>query len=215
MKSNIKNSTKKLLLLVAATVTAASAVAIATGSSYSAYAETDPERDPVETSAVFENEQYTGTYTRRAEYRINDSGPLDQKRDVFSWLGFPSWENMAASGYKQVTVTIKLVMKEKYKGYQQVFLYPNEDKVYSSSAPRIEVEYGGNNLNKNYGNVYFNFKTLPISDFIKNNSLGLVVRYGATGGGEDDWYNKDMFMTVTVSKNIVREYSYAYGDNIN
>ncbi len=28
------------------------------------------------------------------------------------------------------------------------------------------------------------------------------------------WYNKDMFMTVTVSKNILREYSYAYGDNL-
>ena len=69
-------------------------------------------------------------------------------------------------------------------------------------------------MNKNYGNVYFNFKTLPISDFIKNNSLGLVVRYGATGGGEDDWYNKDMFMTVTVSKEVERLYSYAYGDNI-
>ncbi len=28
------------------------------------------------------------------------------------------------------------------------------------------------------------------------------------------WYNKDMFMTVTVSKEVERLYSYAYGDNI-
>ncbi len=212
MKSNIKNSTKKLLLLAAATVTAASAVAIAIGSSYSAYAETEP--NIVETPAVFENEQYTGTFTRRAECKITDSGPIKQHCDVFSWLGFPDYRNLVANYYDYVTVTVKLTMKEKYKGYQQVFLYPNEDEGYSKSAPRIEVEYGGNNLNKNYGNVYFNFKTLPISDFIKNNSLGLVVRYGATGGGEDDWYNKDMFMTVTVSKEVERLYSYAYGDNI-
>lgn len=212
MKSNIKNSTKKLLLLAAATVTAASAVAIATGSSYSAYAETEP--NIVETPAVFENEQYTGTFTRRAECKITDSGPIKQHCDVFSWLGFPDYRDLVANYYDYVTVTVKLTMKEKYKGYQQVFLYPNEDKVYSSSAPRIEVEYGGSKLNTNYGNVYFNFKSIPLSEFIKYNTLGLVVRYGATGGGEDDWYNKDMFMTVTVSKNILREYSYAYGDNL-
>ena len=109
MKSNIKNSTKKLLLLAAATVTAASAVAIAIGSSYSAYAETEP--NIVETPAVFENEQYTGTFTRRAECKITDSGPIKQHCDVFSWLGFPDYRNLVANYYDYVTVTVKLTMK--------------------------------------------------------------------------------------------------------
>ncbi len=213
MKTKMKNSTKRLLLLAAATVTAASVMAIAMGNSYTASASTVS--DPVETSAIFENDQYTGTYTRTAEKTITDSGPIKQYCDVFSWKDFPDWRELAYNYYDYVTVTIKLTMRELDRGYQQVFLYPNTDPVYESFVSRIEVQYGGDGANKNYGNVYFNFKSFRLSDFIKNNTLGLVVRYGATGGGEDDWQNKDMSMTVTVSKESIREYNYAYGDNIN
>ncbi|MDE6598062.1 MAG: hypothetical protein K2K60_05445 [Clostridia bacterium] len=210
----MKNSTKRLLLLAAATVTAASAMAVGMGNSYMANASTVP--DPVETSAVFENDQYTGTYTRTAEKTITDSGPIRQYCDVFSWLDFPSWENMAVNGYQYVTVTIRLEMREKDRGYQQVFLYPNTKEIYDSFVDRIEVQYGGDGVTKDFGEVYFNFKTIPLSNLVVDNKLGLVVRYGATGGGEDDWVNRNMSMTVTVSadEESIRQYSYAYGQHL-
>ena len=108
MKSNIKNSTKKLLLLAAATVTAASAVAIATGSSYSVRA------SAAENNIVaYSNDVYEDIYYRSGQYEIDDSGPINQSCDVFLWNHMPDYSYFVANGYQKVTVTIKMAMKEK------------------------------------------------------------------------------------------------------
>ncbi len=207
MKSNIKNSTKKLLLLAAATVTAASAVAIATGSSYSVRA------SAAENNIVaYSNDVYEDIYYRSGQYEIDDSGPINQSCDVFLWNHMPDYSYFVANGYQKVTVTIKMAMKEKNKGYQQVFLYPRKDTAYGEYVQKIEVEYGGSKLNDHYSDVYFYFKSLPLSEFVTNDSLGLVIRYGATGAGEDTWFNKELTVTVTVSKGEIRDRNSVQGN---
>lgn len=153
------------------------------------------------------------TLTKNDEKKINDSGPFNQYQiDFYLSLFTESYPNIDYNDYSYATVNISLDMKEKYKGYQQVFLYTTYATGYNEFLRRIEVQYGGDSLDKNYSTVTFKFKSLPLSDLRQQSPYGFIVRFGATGGGEDDWYLKNVHINVTLSSDIINSDNTAQGN---
>ncbi len=140
-------------------------------------------------------------------YDIDDAGPFKQKYDEIDWSNIPlGYRDLVADKYDYVAVTVQFEMWEKNDGNQQIFLYPTKGGEYCDFLQRIEIQYGGNgSANKNKSIVSIHFKSLPLSDFVESNELGLVVRYGATGSFEDTWYNRNCYVYVHVTKRVTRE----------
>ena len=215
MKSLTK--TKKLTaVLLALAIIAATVFACGFGfTSKSASAEVKNKNIEDVTSYTLNGDgNYEYTYRRAGEYTINDSGPLEQSYDVFDYNMLPSLSTLMSNGYIYITITVQMQMKEVYKGYQQVFLYKTEDASYNNFQQRMQVEYGGNKLVKEYSMVTFKFKTTFVSTYMVGRDLGTVVRYGATGGAEDDWCNKDCRITVLLSKKIINNENLAVGSSV-
>lgn len=155
----------------------------------------------------------TYNHFRSGEYCINDAGPFKQSFDAIDIekieLKNPGVDLLS---YQYVTVDVCLEMKEKYKGYQQLFIYPTQTGAYGDFVRRIEVQYGGDRLDKNYSYVTFKFKSIPLNELVTDGQLNLVVRYGATGGAEDDWYNRNCTITVYFSDYVINSDNTAQGN---
>ncbi len=161
---------------------------------------------PAEKEEIFKElagkEYYTGV-TRPTEYKITDSGPFKQKYDDFTWNGsFLTASDFKNHGYQYAFISVEFEMKEKDKGYQQVFLYPYGATGYNDFIHRVEFEYGGDSLVKEYGKVTVYFKATDLNRFVydSNGNMGCTIRYGATGGGADTWYNRECTINVYISK---------------
>lgn len=197
MKNVISKNYKKLLVLFLA-IASALVIAITAGFTLKPQAESS-----------------TITYQdfRSGEYYIKDEGPFKQSFDSIKYTDLKSAnQGVDLLSYQYVTVDVRLEMKEKYKGYQQLFIYPTETGAYGDFVRRIEVQYGGDKCDKNYSYVNFKFKSIPLNELVTDGELNLVIRYGATGGGDDDWYNRNCTITVTLSNDVINSNNVAEGN---
>lgn len=129
-----------------------------------------------------------------SEYIIDDSGRFNNPMDVIHFEYFTGktvsdWQSL---GYTTVRLFITVEMKEINAGYQYIFIYRND---YSSETNNLlfdseTIEYGGGGFAKtSWGDYLFETIDIQLSSF--EDDL-FVIRYGASGFGEDDWANRDL-----------------------
>lgn len=156
------------------------------------------------------------TYDVRSnEATITDSGREKQIMDVVYLTHDYDLKDLQRAGYKTFRVVVSLDVAEENKGYQYVFLYRSDycnagtsslldfyDKYVFGENPddpdhmfTYQYEHGGTDKCTAWGTTSFEAE-LPISD-LKDN---LYIRYGASGEGEDTWYNRNIVVMVIPQK---------------
>lgn len=129
---------------------------------------------------------------------MTDSGRFKQHHDDFDLNDqFPyAIDVMHEYGYDKMKVEIKLKARRVDKGYFYVFLYKslNDNKDSQSIAEtNFTLEKKGVIYDKS-----FSFDNLSTGLFAGEDFL--VIRYGAKGDFQDDWYNSDVSVNITYTK---------------
>ena len=128
---------------------------------------------------------YVGTWSSSGETKITasdnyyqDVTPSNFDRNLLKSLA-----------YTKVEITISLNVKEKHDGWQEIWLY-------GSAGNQIgyeKFEHGPGYKNDSYG--YHNITiTVDINDL--TDIGGFKIKYGAQGGGYDDWYVNERSVTI-------------------
>ena len=149
----------------------------------------------------------TFSILRETEYTITDDGIMDQYFDVFNlgkYKEIYGYDVLSAYRFNNVTVSLRLEMREINRGYQHFYLYLDIDKS-AQAVDEIKYEYGGNSLKKDYTYVTHTFKLMNLIDITNSGAnyysyKPIVIRYGATGSGDDDWCNRNCTISVTFTK---------------
>lgn len=139
---------------------------------------------------------------RSMTYRIDDSGRfVHDKHDIINVNELTHYgvDILKAHNYKFVDVNIKILVKEINKGYQYICLYNNDEKSDNYKlCDDFKFEYKGSDLGTAFDFINCTFKNILIeklSEFGK-----LVIRYGASGTGDDDWENKELYIELIYKK---------------
>ncbi len=135
---------------------------------------------------------YTFNPRTTTEYTITDDGRFNNSYDTINLTTIFDIAGLKASGYTTFNVSINMEYKEHeyFKGNQFVFLYNGTS---STSYMFSEKEvYPG----KSYAYTTVEFTGMSIEQL----NDYLVVRYGASGDGIDDWYNRNIKVTITFVK---------------
>lgn len=208
-KTKISLFKKLVILILFAGILVASVSAMGLGLSKSAYAEVGG------TYSVPKGPDITRKDNRKdgegSEYRITDSEKISDLCDEFAIENI-DYNYLMLYGYRYVTVTVQLDVREDNAGYQQVYLYHTASDPRDQYLQRMEIKYGGDETVSKYGVVTFEFKSLDMDNFITNGEINLVVRYGATGVGDDDWFNQHCKITTVISCDLKRSRNNATGN---
>lgn len=154
------------------------------------------------------------TFEVRSEtVTITDSGRIYQKMDIVRLSDYYHVKGLNFAGYTKLKVTFTFDVREVNDGYQYVFFYYNSkckgndliDKVvdatgvYDRDDPSwlytYKFEHGAGKKNTSWST--HTFSTVIDMGMLKDE---LYVRYGASGSGEDDWQNKNVWVDVEAVK---------------
>lgn len=108
---------------------------------------------------------------------------------------------------QNIALTIELSIREKYDGYQEIFVYnSNVDKndVQIGAIVPIakgEVEHGVGKTNRTYARYKLSAVISP--DAITSNVLWIA--FDAYGISEDTWYAKDINVRLTKTSDLIRQ----------
>lgn len=149
------------------------------------------------------------SYNVRSETTtITDSGRSNQKMDIVYLSNDYNIVDLRRAGYKTFTVKVSLNVCEEDDGYQYVFLYKNTYCQNQNLSDWVDENIFGDQ--KSDPNLLYTYqfestsswKTYSFTTIIKLDSLedDLYIRYGASGKYNDDWKNKDIFVTITPNK---------------
>lgn len=149
---------------------------------------------------------------RTETVKITDSGRANQHYDVVYLSEKMDVKALAAAGYSTLKVKISLDVKEIDDGYQWIFLYSNSSCAKSALVDDIvefvagvkvkddpsllcgkRFEHGSNKKNTSWGTHTFEFN-IPMGDLTKD----LYIRFGASGKYDDDWQNKNLYISYEV-----------------
>lgn len=141
---------------------------------------------------------------RSQVYRIDDSGRfVHNKHDIINLNTFSklSYLDLASVGYSSIDVYIQITMKEIYKGYPYICIYNNvcenmTDAQKDSHKVCPDIKYTGDISSA--VTLFFSFTNIPIAKFNETNQI--VLRYGASGSGEDDWENWNLYVKLVYKK---------------
>ncbi len=150
---------------------------------------------------------YTATdykLVRAEKYRINDSGRfVHNKHDVINLNEFSdlSYEQLKSYGYRYIDVYVKLTLKEINKGYPYICIYNNDclnvpvsERDSHKVCPDIKYMKDISTAKTDE----FTFVSIPIEKFDETKQI--VLRYGASGSGEDDWENWNLYVKLIYRK---------------
>ncbi len=149
-----------------------------------------PEQTSLQT--VFEDEKV-----------IKDNGVLSNPYDVVYFSDFGI--DLAAAkeqGYKSLTFYVRLNVKEVNDGYQYIYLYssPVSNTAYNCGVPTTgsnKFEHKTGSKDTNWGMHEFTFENVDINRF---NEGMFVIRYNASGDGDDDWKRGTGQIRISVNK---------------
>ena len=143
---------------------------------------------------------------------ITDSGRKNQKMDIVQISEDYSVKDLIRAGYKSLKITLTASVCEVDDGYQYIFLYSDTNCADNDVSSLMDIydkyvfgndsedpsllyahkfDHGVDKVDTSWGNISF---TINI-DLIKLKD-DLYIRYGASGKNDDDWRNKDIFVTV-------------------
>ncbi len=137
------------------------------------------------------------------EKTIKDNGVLSNPYDEINFSDFAI--DLAAAkeqGYTSLTFYIRLNVKEVDDGYQYIYLYssPVANNAYdcgvmTTGSNRFEHKPGSKDAN--WGIHEFTFKNVDINRFTE---ASFVIRYNASGDGDDDWKRGTGQIQISVKK---------------
>lgn len=134
-------------------------------------------------------------------YTIDDSGRFDNDYDTVYFADDLDVElsRYKAQGFTTIDIEIQLEVSEIDDGYQHIFIYQNSNTSESSNLliGEAEFEHTEGALNSLYFNETIYINNLDINLF---NNSGFVIRYGASGTGDDTWQNRLLKVKVTLNK---------------
>lgn len=149
---------------------------------------------------------------RTEPVKITDSGRANQHYDVVYLSEKMDVKALAAAGYNTLKVKISLEVKELDDGYQWIFLYSDsscskkallDDVVEFISGVKVKddpsllcgkrFEHGSGKKDTSWGVHFFEFN-IPMEDLTKD----LYIRFGASGKYDDDWQNRNLFISYEV-----------------
>ncbi len=149
----------------------------------------------------------TVTYTvRTEEKKVTDSGPAKNHMDAISLKNDFNIQDLKRAGYSKFKVEVTLDVCEVNDGYQYVMFYKNTE-CKGITLDSLMDEYIFGIENEDPSNIYTykmendsNWKTVTFSADTYLSSIGdsLYMRYDASGKGDDDWLNKNVFVKITV-----------------
>jgi hypothetical protein len=151
----------------------------------------NPETVKQETNFVF---------LRSAQIKVTDAGRFSQPYDLVNFKdSFDiDLDAIKASGFTRIDFKIKLNVKEGDDGYQYIFLYKTISKS-ENALDSIKFEHASGRKDTSYwlhseAELYFN--NISIDRFADS----FVLRYGASGNGNDTWYNKELQLKLIFKK---------------
>lgn len=98
-------------------------------------------------------------------------------------------------GYKTVTLSVSLDVKELDDGYQQFWIYSGTT---DTRIKEQEFEHGGSGKDTSWGTHYFSF-IFDLNTLLNSNAQ-FKVQYGARGKDNDDWMLGYTNYTIKISK---------------
>jgi hypothetical protein len=156
------------------------------------YKELDPPDNTAEDS--FGDTYSTEFITiRDTEYTITDSGRFNQPLDLVAFSEFGvDLGTMRTFGYKTVSFKLRLNVCEVNDGYQFIALFSSTAQDNQYLLARIDFEHTPGSADKSWRIHYeaeLKFDNVSV-DALTNNQF--IIRYGASGSGNDTWKNKDL-----------------------
>lgn len=129
---------------------------------------------------------------------ISDSGRFNQHSDSIDLsLQGINFDSLKASGYKYVYIDLYFQVREQEDGYQYFFIFKNSIKSNDYLIHTEPFEYYPGVRHRSFEERSFSLPALSISDF---SGSSFVIRYGASGVGNDDWINYGLYVRVSVTK---------------
>ena len=111
---------------------------------------------------------------------------------------------MKQHGYTKVSIYLAMELREINMGYQWIAFYYSEKENDLYKIDEISYEYEGTSYGSEYGvGVTFFRLYVPIETFENDDPedcYKIVFRYDASGTGEDDWANREVYAQVVYGK---------------
>jgi uncharacterized repeat protein (TIGR02543 family) len=135
------------------------------------------------------DEIYTISYIRGKIYRITDDGNFNNPCDTINLNSFYGldFNELKANGFKTISLNLSLNLRKINNGYQWIVLYNSNGDV---------LDYIQTNKNYDWNTYKFTFN-IDLNS-LTNNSF--IVRYGASGSGNDDWENVNLYISLSLKK---------------
>ena len=99
-------------------------------------------------------------------------------------------------GYKKLKLTVSLDIAEIKDGYQYFMIYYGNNESTAICIGSKDIEHTRHKEDNNYKTYIFDIE-IDINS-IKSNNIYFL--YGASGVGNDDWYNKNVKVEGTFTK---------------
>jgi len=144
---------------------------------------------------------------RSTDVRINDGpgGSTGNKNDLFNQyydtVNFStSFDGidlavMREQGYEKISFSIELLVSEINEGIQWIFLYKSTDKQTTELLAEKQLD-AKSGIQKNVTHSLA-FNDISIDKFKTND---FVIRYAASGNGDDDWENRNLKIKLYFTK---------------
>ena len=166
----------------------------------------------------------TYNYNRSKEYKIIGDGiflpnnmfnnMLNNSMDTIVFSSMSGIDRYLEEGYSKIKVNIFINIKEEDAGYQHIALLADELTIRSDGVGCLNtcsillknvngdscywmLEHGGDGKACTIYSEHNLSATISLADFSTGN---LYIVYGASGNNSNDWYNKDVKVTITFIK---------------
>lgn len=153
------------------------------------------------TRNYFESAQIFATeyeMIRTTSKLITDSGRFNQHYDKVD-LGDANinFDVLKLMGYKYVNIDIIFDHKEVNDGYQYFFIFKSSLESNEHLIHTQQFEHVPGSKDKTYITEEFNLNAISIDQF---SGKTFIIRWGASGSFNDDWYNKNLQVRVSITK---------------
>jgi len=131
---------------------------------------------------------------------IDASGRFNQPLDRVNFDSFGiNIDAMKLKGYKTISFYIQLNVREINDGYQHIFLFSSTaaSDTYLISELRFEHSPSKDTSWRVHYETELKFENISIDKFPNNE---FIIRYDASGSGDDDWENKDLKVQLVIKK---------------
>lgn len=147
-------------------------------------------------------ETYTdqNIYSRDTQYTIKDSGRFNQPLDRITTSDYTYSLMSIKNRYAYFSIIINISVRDVDSGSKYIFVYNGIE----SSATLLDSQTINHTLGTTYKSYTITFTNITTANITSDD---LIIRYGASGSGENDWNNKNLSVSIVYATNVSRSYS--------